>query len=143
MTNIDRQNDFYNRVQSVSTLSVSTSVATSMADFGSEINVGRYNWLYAFCDLTIASSSDFRIKVLGKHTSADADEFSLLQNTSIVGASAAISTAYANNYYELSEDLDQKFIVRVQLDNSIDRVQLQAQVATAVASLGVKYVLGK
>ena len=119
----------YNRYTAVqSHVSSPQNVTASWADFGAEIDCRGYKKLIVWITLTHTNSTDNRIKALGKHTSAGADEYELPLLT--VGATVV---TVQQDYYELDDDVTQKTVLEWDV-TSIPYVQLQIQCSVVGAT---------
>lgn len=112
-------------------ISAAQNLTGAWADLGSEVKTSGFQHLGLWLNVDINDSSDVRVRVLAKHTEAHADEFSLPIKT--VGAS---SVAIEDEYFELTDDADQKILIGVDLDGIVPVIQIQVMAGTLGATAG-------
>ncbi len=114
------------------------TLTDSWVDLGVEIYCDGYNTLGVFLDVDINSSANVRIRALGKHTTAHANEYQLpvMPVVSVDGTSDAVLQVSNDNYIELNNDADQKIFVEFPLSNAVPYVQLQVEAGTVGATAG-------
>jgi hypothetical protein len=93
---------------------------TSWIDLGPEIAVGGFNTIGVWLEIDINDSTDFRVRVLGKHTAAHTDECVLP-----IFTTSSTVIAVDDEYYEFTFDLDQKFVLSWSIDCLVPFVQVQ------------------
>lgn len=106
-------------------------LTTGWVDIGDEILMEGYNKIGLWLKLAINDSLNARIRVLAKHESAHADEYSLPIKT--VGSS---DIKLEDAYYEFNDDADQKVILEIETGGHIKILQIQIQTGTLGASPG-------
>jgi hypothetical protein len=112
-------------------LSAAQTLTDSFADCGTEVNARGFRNVKFFVTMDINGSNNPRFKVLGKHTySTGTEEYPLSSGKVTVLTNNTYTAAAASRYFELDDDADQLFVIDVQVDNTIDSLQLQACVGT-------------
>jgi len=106
-------------------------LTAAWVDLGSEYEVAGARFVGVYVNLDINSSSDARIRFLGKHTGAHADEFVLPIRT--VGAS---DVKVEDEYIEFNTDADQKMLIGADLDGVVMFLQVQVQAGTVGVTAG-------
>jgi hypothetical protein len=112
-------------------ISAAQDLTGAWADLGSEIKTSGFQHLGLWLNVDVNGSSDIRARILAKHAEAHADEFSLPIKT--VGTS---SVAIEDEYFELTDDVDQKILIGVDLDGIVPVVQIQVMAGTLGAPAG-------
>lgn len=120
------------------TLEDSTTAAdtltTTLVDVGSEVSTATYNVINFYVTLSINSSSNVRFKVLAKHTSAGSEEYALSSAFVNISTRATYIDTASYRYFEIDDDANQLFIISVDVNNTIEYLQLQACVGTLGAT---------
>jgi len=104
----------------VSILAAAQDFTDAFADCGSEISMFGKSGCTFFITLDINDDADLRFRVLGKHTSAGAEEYPLAIKSPGAGVVAVEAL-----YYEFTSDTDQLIVVRVETNGEIPYLQLQ------------------
>jgi hypothetical protein len=114
-----------------SILSSAQDLTASWADLGDEQRTGGYRWVGLWVTVDINDSNDVRIKALAKHASGGTEEYSLPIKTVSAG-----SIAVQDEYFELTDDADQKVLLTWELDYLVPYVQFQVEAGTVGATAG-------
>jgi hypothetical protein len=112
-------------------VSVGTNVTASWADIGAEVDMRGYTKLGVWAVVDINDSENFRIRALGKHTSAGATEYVLpirMVRSDVVDVD--------DEYFEFANDSDQNVFLEVDTTNLIHYVQLQIQAGVVGSTAG-------
>jgi hypothetical protein len=127
----------------VALIAVAQDFTANMVDLGGEITCGGYKYLRVWLTLDINDSTDCRVAVLGKHTTAGAVEAPYDPNKWTVRDSTLSATG---TYREWNTDADGEYIIEIELDNAMPFVQIQIQAGTVGGTAGQidasSYVLG-
>lgn len=123
--------EFVNVQDPVDLISSAQNLTGSWVDLGSEIKTEAQKTLAVFAVLDINDSLNARVRFLGKHASAHADEFTLPIRTI-----SSSDVKLEPEYLELNTDADQKMILSVELYKVVPYVQVQVQAGTVGASAG-------
>lgn len=103
----------------------------SWVDYGSEIGTDGHIHMSIWLNVDINDTVDARIRVLVKHTGGGSDEYSIPIKT-VTDSVVSIKP----EYYELSNDVDQKMVISFDLDNIVPFVQIQIQAGTVGSTAG-------
>jgi hypothetical protein len=112
-------------------ISSAQNLGTAWADLGSELTLSGAHYVGLYLTLDINLSTNARVRLLAKHSSAHADEFVLPIRT--VGVSSIGVNA---EYNEFSADADQKVLLSWDLDGVVTYGQFQVQTGTAGGTAG-------
>jgi len=104
----------------ISLLAAAQNFTDAFVDCGSEIPMFGKSGCTFFITLDINDDADLRFRVLGKHTSAGAEEYSL-----VIKSPGAGVVAVEALYYEFTSDTDQLLVVRVETNGEIPYIQPQ------------------
>lgn len=112
-----------------------TSIATktmsaSWTNLGNETPVYGYSTVGLWVVVSNASTADFRVRALAKHTSAGAS-FNLPIKTGTVA-----NTIVNADYIEFATDQDQNVLIPFELDRLVNYIQFQYQVGTVGTNVG-------
>jgi len=107
------------------------TVTTGWVDCGEEIDVRDFEQLAVFCNVDINAAANFRIRFVGLHTSGDADEYAL----PILDVQAGVVNV-DQEYFELTDDADQKVILYLSSLDLIPYIKVQISAGTAGATAG-------
>lgn len=127
----------WNHYTAVAVASTGQDVTTSWANVGGEIDVSLYDTLNAWVKITHTSSTDDRIRVIGRHTSSG-DDFVLP-----IKAVASTEVKVTDHYYEFDSDATQNMV----LDFDVTAVpialfQIQCSASGATADImAISYTL--
>lgn len=97
----------------------------SWVDLGVELTLGGASYVGLYVELDINLSTNARVRLLAKHATAHADEFTLPIRT--VGAS---DVKVEDEYVEFNTDADQKMLLSWDLDGVVLFGQFQVQAGT-------------
>lgn len=126
---------------SIALISVAQNLTANWVDLGGEISTANVQHIGVYINLDINDSNNARVRLLAKHTSAGADEYTLPIRT--VSASVV---SVEGEYIEFNVDADQKVILEFTLDGVVPFCQIQVQAGTVGATAGqidgAHYVLG-
>jgi hypothetical protein len=103
-------------------------------DVGSEIDVRGYNCGAFFLNVDINDTENLRVKILGKHTSAGADEYSL---DPFMWSLRDSNMCPTGGWKELNTDADGVYHIPFETDYAVPYLQLQIACNTAGASPGL------
>lgn len=127
----------WNHYTAVAVASTGQDVTTSWANVGSEIDVSLYDTLNAWVKITHTSSTDDRIRVIGRHTSSG-DDFVLP-----IKAVAPTEVKVTDHYYEFDSDETQNVVLDFDVTAiplALFQIQCSATGATADV-MAVSYTL--
>ena len=141
---VQEQSPVWSRtISPVALIGAAQDFTAAMADVGGEIPCSGYRHLRVWVTLDINDSTDCRVAVLVKHTSAGSVEAPYDPNKWALRDSTLSATGA---YREWNTDADGEYLVEIELDNAMPYVQLQIQAGTVGASAGqidaATYVLG-
>jgi len=129
----NEQNVPWNRtITSQPVLSSAQLLTGTAADVGSEINCEGYNYAYFYMTTTIvATDTDFRLTVFAKHESGGGEEMPMDDNfVEISGSTFTAPSTAALPWFEQTENKDADLLVKVELNNCVKFLQLQAHLGT-------------
>lgn len=104
------------------------SVTAAWANFGAEINTDGHKCIGLWLDVTINNSTDVRIRALAVHTPSG-DQYKLTDEVT-----TASVVAVAEEYYELTNDVNQLIVIPIALNGVIPSVQFQIMAGTPGAT---------
>lgn len=97
-------------------------LTSSWQDVGQEFNVKGVEKVVLWLDVDINLSENVRIRVLGKQSRGASNEFNLP-----IQSPYADNVAVDDQYFELAVDADQKVVLEITLNKSIQYIQVQVQ----------------
>lgn len=100
----------------------SQDFTASWVDYGPEIGTDGYSHMSIWLDIDINDTTNARFRILGKHTSGGADEYTL----PIKSVSSSVVSIQAE-YYEFDVDVDGKHVIAFDLEEVIPFIQIQIQ----------------
>jgi len=112
-------------------IAAAQDLTANWADLGSELTVGGARFIGLYVELDINGSTNARVRVLAKHTSAGTNEYALAIRT--VGAAAV---SIEDEYMEFNVDADQSVLLISDLDGVVLYVQYQVQVGAVGGTAG-------
>jgi hypothetical protein len=117
----------------VSILAAAQNFSAAWSDLGPELALQGYTRMGTWIKLTIHDSTNVRLRLLAKHTSAGTNEY-MLPITATDVSGTPFNLKVQGEYVELDADADQLILIKWEVDNFIPFVQLQvmAEVAGAV-----------
>jgi len=108
------------------------TITGAWADLGAELHVAGAGAAGLWANLDINGSTDVRLRLLAKRTSAGADEY--VPPIRTVGASVV---AVEDEYIEFTNDVDQKMLISWNMDGLIPYIQFQVMAGTLGAPAGI------
>lgn len=115
----------------VALISVAHLLTGTWTNLGSEIDTRGEDTLGVWINLDINDTLNARMRALAKHESGGMDEYFLPIRTI-----SAADVKVEDEYVEFANDIDQKMLLEVGLDNIIPFVQMQVQAGVVGASAG-------
>lgn len=115
----------------VALIAAAQDLTANWADLGTELTVGGARFIGLYAELDINGSTNARVRVLAKHTSAGANEYVLPIRT--VGAS---DVKVEDEYVEFNVDADQLMLLSWNLDGLMPYVQFQVMAGAVGAPAG-------
>lgn len=108
-----------------------TLTFVSLQDVGSEIPCQGYKYAYIYMTTTIQQSSNLRLAIMAKHESAGAEEMPLDDGfVTISGTTVTAPSTAALPYFEQTEDVNADLLIKVDLNNCVAYLQIQAYAGT-------------
>jgi len=131
LTSIETSSSIWNRYTPAESLISSLQGLTeTWTDLGSEVDMRGYTQCNIYLTLDINDSINARIKALGKHESAGADEYDF-----VIKTVSASDIKIEPEYIEFNTDADQLSILKVETEG-VPYLQLQASCATSGSTTG-------
>ena len=112
----------YSDVQTI--VSTAQELDATFTDAGAEIDMKGYNKLRVWATIDIGTSTNVEFRVLGKHTSAGAEEY---REVKLDTATSATLSLIDLNDYQVNTDADQLFSFSVETDGTIPYIQIQVR----------------
>lgn len=112
-------------------IAAAQNVTGAWADLGDEIEMGGYTRLGLWLTIDINLATDFRVRLLYKHTQAGAEEY----NDVIETVSASVVRVEAA-YVEFNVDADGLYFIPFEVDNLVPFVQVQIEAGAAGGTPG-------
>ena len=116
------------------------TITGSWVDVGATIETNKFSFFTSYIDLDINDSKDvqFRYRALFEE---DGDEFIIPLRTR-----RKSSVTLRDYYFEVDNDVDQKFVLEEQIDDTVTLIKLQVRAETVGATAGqilsAKYIQG-
>ena len=107
------------------------SFTANWVDLGVELFVAGAEVIGIWLNLDVNDSTNMRIRLIAKHTTAGADEYVIPIRTVSAGA-----VNVQAEYVEFSTDADQKMLLSAALDSIVAYVQFQIQAGAVGAAAG-------
>lgn len=112
-------------------IAAAQDLTANWADLGSELHVAGAQAIGLWVTLDINGSTNARVRLLAKHTSAGTEEYVLPIRT--VGTS---DVAVEDEYHEFEDDADQSMLLSSDLDGLVPYVQFQVSAGAVGAPAG-------
>jgi hypothetical protein len=112
-------------------IAAAQNLTANWVDLGAELHVAGAKAIGLWVTLDINDSTNARVRLIAKHTSAGAEEYVVPIRT--VGAS---DVAVEDQYHEFNDDADQSMLLSWALDGLVPYVQFQIQAGAVGAAAG-------